>query len=104
MRVLIVEDDAGIGELLHDDLSDEGYAVDLAESGETALSLLDSFPFDLVILDITLPGLDGFAVAREIKRQKNSVPVLMLTARDRVEDRIKGLELGADDYLGCVDI
>lgn len=99
MRVLIVEDDVGIGELLHDDLSDEGYAVDLAESGEAALSLLASFPFDLVVLDVTLPGLDGFAVAREIRHQKNTIPILMLTARDRVEDRIKGLELGADDYL-----
>ncbi|MCA9836634.1 MAG: response regulator transcription factor [Trueperaceae bacterium] len=99
MRLLVVEDDAQLGDLLLDDLSDEGYSVDWAQAGDEALSLLESFPFDLVVLDVMLPGLDGFSLIEELRHQKNNVPVLMLTAKDQVADRIHGLELGADDYL-----
>lgn len=99
MRLLIVEDDPGIGELVSDDLKEQGYAVDWATDGDEALSLLKSFPYDMVVLDIMLPGKDGFAVTRDLRTRKQSVPILMLTARDAVEDRVKGLELGADDYL-----
>ena len=99
MRLLVVEDDPGIGELVSDDLSEQGYAVDWAKDGDEALSLLKSFPYDLVVLDIMLPGKDGFTLTRELRTRKESVPIVMLTARDAVEDRVKGLELGADDYL-----
>lgn len=99
MRLLIVEDDLGIGELVTEDLSDQGYAVDWAQDGDEALSLLHSFPYDLLVLDIMLPGSDGFAVTEELRGKGLRLPVLMLTARDAVADRIKGLDAGADDYL-----
>jgi DNA-binding response OmpR family regulator len=99
MRVLVVEDDAGIGELLNDELSQEGYAVDWAKDGDEALSLSASFPYDLLVLDIMLPAVDGFSVAKTLRSRKQKVPILMLTARDGIDERVKGLELGADDYL-----
>lgn len=99
MRVLVVEDDRGIGELVCDDLSEQGYATDWAQDGDEALSLLASFPYDLVVLDLTLPGVGGFELVARVRAGGNKVPVLMLTARDGVEDRVRGLELGADDYL-----
>lgn len=99
MRVLVVEDDRGIGELLRDDLSDQGYAVDWAQDGDEALELLAGFPYDLVVLDVMLPGHNGFDIVERLRGERNKVPVLMLTARDGVDDRVRGLELGADDYL-----
>jgi two-component system, OmpR family, response regulator len=99
MRVLVVEDDLGIGELVRDALTREGYAVDWAQDGNEALSLSSSFPYDLLVLDIMLPGTDGFTIAKTLRVHKQTVPILMLTARDGVDDRVKGLELGADDYL-----
>ena len=99
MRVLVVEDDPGVGELVQEELAALGYAVDWAQNGDEALALADLFPFDLVVLDVMLPGRDGFEVTRRLRERRNSVPVLMLTARDAVEDRVQGLELGADDYL-----
>ncbi len=99
MRILVVEDDLGIGELLSDELSREGYAVDWAQEGDAALSLSESFPYDLIVLDIMLPGIDGFNIANTLRSKKQAVPILMLTARDSIDDRVKGLELGADDYL-----
>lgn len=99
MRVLIVEDDKGIGELLRDDLSEQGYALDWAQDGDEALELLASFPYDLVVLDLMLPSRDGFEIVGHLREQGKRVPVLMLTARDGVDDRVKGLELGADDYV-----
>jgi DNA-binding response OmpR family regulator len=99
MRVLVVEDDSGIGELLSDELSREGYAVDWAKDGDEALSLSGIFPHDLLVLDIMLPGADGFSIVRSLRSRKQTVPILMLTARDGIDDRVKGLELGADDYL-----
>jgi two-component system, OmpR family, response regulator len=99
MRVLVVEDDLGIGELVSGQLTKEGYAVDWAQDGDEALSLSKSFPYDLIVLDIMLPGADGFTIAKTLRANKQSVPILMLTARDGIDDRVKGLELGADDYL-----
>jgi two-component system, OmpR family, response regulator len=99
MRVLVVEDDLGIGELVSGQLTKEGYAVDWAQDGDEALSLSSSFPYDLIVLDIMLPGADGFTIAKTLRANKQSVPILMLTARDGIDDRVKGLELGADDYL-----
>lgn len=99
MRILVVEDDAGVGKLVTEDLSDQGYAVDWAQDGDQALSLLASFPYDLLVLDVMLPGSDGFTVTRELRALKKPLPILMLTALDGLEDRVKGLQLGADDYL-----
>ena len=99
MRILVVEDDAGVGALVSDALKDEGYAVDWVLDGAEALGLLESFPYNLVVLDVMLPGHDGFAITKRLRRDGNKAPVLMLTARDALEDRVRGLELGADDYL-----
>jgi len=99
MRVLVVEDDPGIGELLREDLGEQGYAVNWVTGGDEALGLLSSFSYNLVVLDVMLPGHNGFAVTERLRQEDNKVPVLMLTARDALEDRVKDLELGADDYL-----
>ncbi len=99
MRILVVEDDPGMGELVYEDLEEQGYAVDWAKDGDEALSLLKSFPYDLVVLDIMLPGLNGFEITKALREKENKVPILMLTAQDAVESRVKGLEVGADDYL-----
>jgi two-component system, OmpR family, response regulator len=99
MRVLVVEDNLGIGELVSGQLTREGYAVDWAQDGDEALSLSKSFPYDLIVLDIMLPGVDGFTIVKTLRTNKQSVPILMMTARDGIDDRVKGLELGADDYL-----
>ncbi len=99
-RILVVEDELHLAEGLLFNLQAEGYEVVLAHDGETALLLLaDGSRFDAVLLDIMLPGKDGFAVAAELRAAGNYVPVLMLTARSRPEDVLHGLEAGADDYL-----
>lgn len=98
MRLLLVEDDLRVGSMVKEALESEGYAVDWAESGEEGISLFELFPYDLVILDLMLPGQDGFSVLASI-REKAKTPVLVLTARDALEDRVRGLEGGADDYL-----
>lgn len=99
MRVLLVEDDEMIGEAVADGLKGEGYAVDWVKDGNSAIIALDTTPFSLVILDLGLPGKDGLAVLKEIRFRKNHTPVLVTTARDTVNDRIEGLDAGADDYL-----
>lgn len=99
MRVLVVEDDPGVGELVAETLRGEGYAVDWAQDGDEAFSLLADFPYDLVVMDIVLPGRDGFELTAALRGARQPVPVLMLTARDAVDDRVRGLEGGADDYL-----
>ena len=99
MRLLLVEDDAKLVRALQRGLSREGYAVDLASSGDDALEQARSYEYDAVVLDVMLPGRDGFAVCRELRRREQWVPVLMLTARDHVRDRIRGLDAGADDYM-----
>ncbi|TKI06536.1 heavy metal response regulator transcription factor [Martelella alba] len=98
MRILIVEDDDSTGEYLRKGLGEAGYRVDLARTGTEGLFLALEQEYDAIVLDVMLPGLDGWQVM-EIIRKKSDVPVLFLTARDQVQDRIHGLELGADDYL-----
>jgi DNA-binding response OmpR family regulator len=101
-RVLIVEDEQHLAEGLRFNLEAEGYAVDVVDNGEAALERLSGASdsrFDLVVLDVMLPGKDGFAVVTELREAKQFVPVLMLTARGRPEDVLKGFAAGADDYL-----
>lgn len=99
MRILLVEDDLMIGESVADGLKDEGYAVDWVQDGHAALLALRTTPFALVVLDLGLPGKDGIRVLEELRAERNLTPVLVTTARDTVDDRIKGLDAGADDYL-----
>jgi two-component system, OmpR family, response regulator len=99
MRLLVVEDDVKLARALERGLQREGYAVDLADTGDDALSQATSNEYDAVVLDVMLPGLDGFAVCKEMRSNERWAPVLMLTARDQVGDRIRGLDAGADDYL-----
>ncbi|MCB1054501.1 MAG: response regulator transcription factor [Acidobacteria bacterium] len=98
-RILLVEDEPSLRLTLGDRLAAEGYAVTAAEDGEQAFELLAAESFDLVVLDVMLPGIDGFEVCREIRRRGLGLPVLMLTARSEVVDKVVGLKLGADDYL-----
>jgi two-component system, OmpR family, copper resistance phosphate regulon response regulator CusR len=99
MRVLIVEDDAKTAGYLRKGLTEEGFIVDVAPTGGDGLFHARSGPFDVVVLDIMLPGLDGWEMLTKLRREGFSTPVLILSARDAVTDRVKGLELGADDYL-----
>ncbi len=99
MRILVVEDELKTGQYLRQGLSEAGFVVDLAREGSDGLHLALTETYDLVVLDIMLPGVDGWSVLRSIRERGNSVPVLFLTARDHVDDRVRGLELGADDYL-----
>lgn len=99
MRILIVEDDSVLADGLTRTLRHADYAVDNAANGVDADHVLAAQAYDLVILDLGLPGLDGFEVLRRMRRRSSSVPVLVLTARDALEDRVKGLDLGADDYM-----
>lgn len=98
-RILLVEDEPSLVLTVSDRLLAEGYQVETAGDGNTALSRALAEPFDLVILDVMLPGKDGFEVCRELRSRGSQVPVLMLTARSQVIDRVVGLKLGADDYL-----
>jgi two-component system copper resistance phosphate regulon response regulator CusR len=95
----LVEDEPGAARMLSKGLREESYAVDVAADGEKALELAFVNDYDLIILDVMLPGRDGFEVCRELRSTGSAAPVLMLTARDAVEDRIAGLDTGADDYL-----
>lgn len=99
MRVLLVEDEQGAAKMLAKGLREESYAVDVVGDGEKALEQAYLNDYDLIILDVMLPGKDGFEVCRELRMAGSAVPILMLTARDAVEDRIEGLNTGADDYL-----
>jgi len=99
MRVLIVEDDMRMGRLLHRCLREEGFVAEVAVSGEDALARAQGGDFDAIVLDVGLPGIDGFATCRQLREDGVWVPVLMLTARDAVDDRVTGLDAGADDYL-----
>jgi two-component system OmpR family response regulator len=99
MRVLLVEDDNALADGLQRILKQSGYAVDHADTGELALRASNEEHYDLVVLDISLPGLDGFEVLRQLRRTRGSSAVLILTAHDDVDDRVRGLDLGADDYM-----
>jgi DNA-binding response OmpR family regulator len=99
MRILIAEDDDIIGDRLRRSLIKEGYVVDWFVNGQMALDYVRSHEYSLVILDVMMPLRDGWSVCQSIRDSKNPVPILMLTAKDAIEDRVKGLDLGADDYL-----
>ena len=99
MRILIVEDDAPLARSIVALLRGAGHAVDHVAGGEDALMVLATEPYALVVLDVGLPDIDGFAVLQALRKRGDRVPVLMLTARDALDDRVRGLDLGADDYL-----
>jgi DNA-binding response OmpR family regulator len=99
MRILVVEDERRLCNIIKRGLLEEGYAVDTAYDGEDAEYLAETTPYDLIVLDIMLPKKDGIEVCQELRLKKVNMPILMLTAKDTVEDRVKGLDAGADDYL-----
>jgi DNA-binding response OmpR family regulator len=99
MQVLVVEDERRMAELLRQGLEEEGHSVVLAGDGREGLAMAESHSFDAIVLDVMLPGLSGFSVARKLRAALNQTPILMLTARDATPDIVQGLNLGADDYL-----
>ena len=99
MRVLVVEDESKMATLLRRGLAEEGLAVDIAPTGEAALVRAQATEYDAIVLDVMLPGIDGFETCRRLREANTWAPVVMLTARDAVEDRVTGLDQGADDYL-----
>ena len=99
MHVLIVEDERTLASYIKRGLEENGYAVDVAFTGREALDWVAACQFDIIILDLLLPELDGLSVSRELRRQGIRTPILMLTARDSVDDRVAGLDAGGDDYL-----
>ncbi len=99
MRILLVEDDAKVARFIRNGLKEEGFAVDVAEDGQQGLQFAREFEYDVMILDILLPKLDGISVLKAIRTRDPQTPILMLTAMDTLEDKIRGLNKGADDYL-----
>ena len=99
MRILLVEDERKLSGVIKRSLNEFNYAVDLSNNGDEALFIAESNPYDLIILDIMLPGKDGISICRNLRKKKNDTPILMLTARDDEEDKIAGLDSGADDYI-----
>src|SRR5712691_7257382 len=99
MRILVAEDEQKIAAFLRKGLEESGYVVDVAATGDDGLYLARTVDYDLVILDVMLPNIDGWTVVTRLREEGKQVPVLFLTAKDSVNDRVKGLELGADDYL-----
>lgn len=99
MRILVVEDDRKVAGFIEQGLREEGYAVDLAPDGEDATMLAHVNQYDVILLDVVLPKKNGFQIAAELRREGRSTPILMLTSRDAVEDVVRGLDAGADDYL-----
>ena len=99
MRILVIEDERKLAEVLRRGLEEHGYAVDVAFDGEEGLQFALLEPYDLIVLDVMLPRLDGYTICQQLRAGRRNVPVLMLTARDAVDDRVAGLDSGADDYL-----
>lgn len=99
MRVLVAEDETRMAALLKRGLEEEGYSVDVTADGPEALWMATENDYDVIVLDVMLPGIDGFEVCRRLRAEERWAPVLMLTARDAVEDRVRGLDVGGDDYL-----
>lgn len=98
-RILVVDDESTIRTLIEYNLSQEGFIVDTAEDGDEALQKAEGQDYDLILLDLMLPGRDGLAVTKTLRQEKNATPIIMLTAKDSETDKIVGLELGADDYV-----
>ena len=100
MRILVVEDERKVASFIRQGLAEEGHTVEVAADGEKALDLVEAGPpYDLIVLDLMLPKVDGFAILKAVRGQRVTTPVLVLTARDSVADKVRGLDLGADDYL-----
>lgn len=99
MRILVVEDERRMAEVLRQALVEEDYLVTVAMDGREGLSLAQTGGFDVIILDVMLPGLSGFEIARQLRSRRDQTPILMLTARDSTKDLVEGLDIGADDYL-----
>lgn len=99
VRILVAEDDASVSRFLKNGLEEERYAVDVATDGDEAQHMAVEFDYDLVILDLNLPRVDGLKVLKQLRKEKPSLPVIVLTGRSGVDDRVRGLDLGADDYL-----
>src|SRR3979411_3064354 len=99
MRILVIEDNHRLSQSLQMNLAHEGYSVDAAYDGQEGQDFAELAPYDLIILDILLPKKDGLEVCRDLRRRRIHTPILLLTARDRVDDRVQGLDCGADDYL-----
>ncbi len=99
MRILVIEDEKKVAHFIRRGLEEEHYAVDLAYDGETGLYMTEVNEYDLVVLDIMIPKIDGWEVLKRIRDKKNTVPILVLTAKDSIEDIVKGLDSGCDDYL-----
>jgi DNA-binding response OmpR family regulator len=99
MRLLVVEDEQKMADLLRQGLAEEGHSVSVATEGRHGLAMAETAKFDLIILDVMLPGINGFEIAQRLRARRNQTPILMLTARDATGDVVKGLNLGADDYL-----
>jgi two-component system, OmpR family, copper resistance phosphate regulon response regulator CusR len=99
MRILLVEDNRRLNNSLKSSLEEDGFAVDAAYNGIDGEELAEAAPYDLIILDVMLPGKDGMTVCQDLRKQRVNTPIIMLTARDTVEDRVQGLDSGADDYL-----
>jgi DNA-binding response OmpR family regulator len=99
MRILVVEDEKKLAELIAGALRAERYAVDVAHDGTKAWQMIESFGYDLIILDLMLPGIDGAEILRRVRRRDEQVPIIILTARDATEEKVRNFEAGADDYL-----
>src|SRR3984957_438219 len=99
MRVLVVEDEKKTASFVRKALQAEGFAVDVCQNGDEAITVVMATPFDGIVLDIMLPGRDGLSVLRQLREKKNQTPVLLLSARGEVDERVEGLNAGADDYL-----
>ena len=99
MQILVVEDEVRLAETLAQLLREQGYLVDVVHDGADGLTYAESGQYDMLLLDVMLPGMDGFAVSRALRREKNRIPILMLTARSEVADKVTGLDCGADDYM-----
>lgn len=99
MQVLVIEDEVRLAETLEQLLQEQGYLVDTVQDGKDGLTYAESGQYDIIILDVMLPGMDGHQVARTLRRKRNATPILMLTARSEVADKVAGLDCGADDYM-----
>jgi DNA-binding response OmpR family regulator len=99
MKILLIEDDARIGKAIAESLTDQHYLVEMAKDGELGLAFAETVSFDMILLDLTLPKLDGISLCRQLRQAGNKTPILMLTARDSSDDKVLGLDVGADDYV-----